>query len=253
MGLSTSQEEWRAVRQAFSQAHLELRCLRFSRILKRFNPSQPRVPAGNPDGGQWTDGGTTGGGRSRITFVSARARRGGGTRNIGGQAYETTPAQEVRLDVSAARARALTREVQRHDPNWRPTPSIYEGVEGAILANEAQALQAAARLRELQRREPARGPMEEIFQPNGQHVGVRRRSTDERTRTVTSSEFNSLLEALTPGAQIVQSPPGYRGLWYRRPDGSIFGVRRSEQNGITVDVIQNNHPDIRNGYKVHQK
>jgi hypothetical protein len=27
-----------------------------------FNPAQPRVPAGNPDGGQWTSGGSTGGG-----------------------------------------------------------------------------------------------------------------------------------------------------------------------------------------------
>ncbi|MBM6579633.1 hypothetical protein ILT44_05520 [Microvirga sp. BT689] len=251
MGLSISQErEWRAVRQALARAQFELRHLRLSLSLKRFNPSQPRVPAGHSDGGQWTDGG--GGGHPRATFVSARSR-GGGTRNIGGRNYATTPAQEVRLDVAAARARALTREVQRHDPNWRPTPSMYEGVEGAILASESQALQAAARLRELQRREPVSGPMEEIFQPNGQHVGIRHRGTDERTRTVTPSEFNNLLESLTPGSQIVQSPLGYRGFWYRRPDGSIFGVRRSERNGVTVDVIQNNHPDIRNGYKVHQK
>ena len=26
-------------------------------ILRRYHPDQPRVPAGNPDGGQWTDGG----------------------------------------------------------------------------------------------------------------------------------------------------------------------------------------------------
>jgi hypothetical protein len=189
--------------------------------------------------------------------VSARPRRGGGTRNIGGQDYAATPAQEVRLDISAARARALTREVQRHDPNWRPTPSMYasmyEGVEGAILASESHALQAAARLRELQRQEPVRGPMEEILMPSGQHVGMRYRSTDERTRTVTSSEFNSLLEALTPGSQPVPAPAGYRGFWYRRPDGSIFGVRRSEAHGITIDVIQNNHTHIPYGYKVHQE
>jgi len=140
MGLSTSQErEWRAVRQALTLAQLELRQLRLSLVLRRFNPSQPRVPAGNSDGGQWTDGGG-GGERPRATFVSARPRRGGGTRNTGGRDYATTPAQEVRLDVSAARARALTREVQRHDPNWRPTPSMYGDVEGAIRANESQAL-----------------------------------------------------------------------------------------------------------------
>jgi len=26
-------------------------------ILRKFHPDQPRVPAGNSDGGQWTDGG----------------------------------------------------------------------------------------------------------------------------------------------------------------------------------------------------
>jgi hypothetical protein len=29
--------------------------------LQKYDPNQPRVPAGNPDGGQWTDGGGTGG------------------------------------------------------------------------------------------------------------------------------------------------------------------------------------------------
>jgi hypothetical protein len=43
-------------RYAFSLAHLEIRRLRLAYALKRFNPNQPRVPAGNADGGQWTDG-----------------------------------------------------------------------------------------------------------------------------------------------------------------------------------------------------
>jgi hypothetical protein len=254
MPVSSSEDRsWMGVSNAFAVARMELRQLRIFLALRRFNPSQPRVPAGHPDGGRWT-GGSGGGDGSRVEFVSGRPRQqGGGTRVIRGRAYETTPGQEVRLDVSAARARALVREVQRHDPNWRPTPSIYEGVEGEILANEATALQATARLRELSRPEPVRGPMEEILLPNGQQVGMRYRSASDRTRTVTSSEFDSLLEALTPGSQAVQSPPGYLGDWYRRPDGSIFGVRQSEVNGITIDVIQYNYPHIPNGYKVHQK
>lgn len=237
-------------RHALAVAQLGLRSLRVSLALRRFNPAQPRVPAGHPDGGRWTDGG----GSARVERVSTRPRPGGGgTRVIRGRTYETTPAQEVRLDVSAAHARALVREVQRYEPNWRPRPSIYKGVEGEILANESAASQAAARLGELRRPEPVRGPMEEILMPNGQHVGMRYRSMDETTRTVTPLKFNELLEALTPGSQIVRSPVGYRGLWYRRPDGAIFGVRRSEDHGITIDVIQNNHPDVVNGYKVHQK
>ncbi|MEZ5842025.1 MAG: hypothetical protein R3D02_16900, partial [Hyphomicrobiales bacterium] len=30
-----------------------------SRLLKAFDPNQPRVSAGNPDGGQWTDSGAS--------------------------------------------------------------------------------------------------------------------------------------------------------------------------------------------------
>jgi hypothetical protein len=140
--------EWKAARHALAVAHLEVRRLRIALLLRRFNPSQPRVPAGNPDGGQWTSEGG-GGGEPRAEQVSLRPRRLGGTRVIQGRVYETTPSQEVRLTTSEAHARSLIREVQRHDPDWRPTPSLYEGVEGRILANESDALQAAARLRAL--------------------------------------------------------------------------------------------------------
>lgn len=34
------------------------RVMRLLRLEFRYSPDQPRVPAGNPDGGQWTDGGT---------------------------------------------------------------------------------------------------------------------------------------------------------------------------------------------------
>jgi hypothetical protein len=33
----------------------------FPALDRKFDPSQPRVPAGSPDGGQWTDGGGGGG------------------------------------------------------------------------------------------------------------------------------------------------------------------------------------------------
>ncbi|WP_245416137.1 hypothetical protein [Microvirga sp. 17 mud 1-3] len=115
---SRTQEILKA-RYALDAARLELRSLRVILALRRFNPAQARVPAGRPGGGQWTDGGS-----ARIARISARRPRSGGTRVIRGQAYETTPAQEVRLDVSSARARALVQEVQRHDPSWRPRPSI---------------------------------------------------------------------------------------------------------------------------------
>ena len=37
---------------------VEIAMRRHDRALKYgFNPNEPRVPRGNPDGGQWTDGG----------------------------------------------------------------------------------------------------------------------------------------------------------------------------------------------------
>ncbi|HEX2134967.1 MAG TPA: hypothetical protein VHG30_03555 [Microvirga sp.] len=239
-------------RSAVARAQLELRSLRLARALKRFNPSQPRVPAGHPDGGQWTDGGWGGGGTPRAEVVSLRPRPRA-TRVIGGRPYPVTPAQEARLDISAAQARALVREVQRHDPTWRPQPSLYEGVEGQIRANQSDAQQAAARLRELGRAPPEARPLAEVLLPEGRPIGVRSRGAGPDTRTVTPSEFNEMLQALSPGAEVVPSPSAYMGVWYRRPDGSIFGVRRSEEHGMTFDVIRSNSPALDNGYKVHQQ
>jgi hypothetical protein len=241
------------VRHALSGARLELETLRLAIALKRFNPSQPQAPAGNPNGGQWTGEGG-GWGTPRVEPASSRPRVGSsGTRVIRGRVHEVTPGQEARLDVSAAQARAFIRDVQQRDPSWRPRPSIYEGVEGEILANQSDALQAAARLRELGGRESAARPLNEVLSPGDRLIGSREARASISTRTVTSPEFNELLEAVSPNVQIVRSPPDYQGVWYQRTDGTIFGVRRSPQHGITLDVIQNDHPLVRGGFKVHQK
>jgi hypothetical protein len=175
-----------------------------------------------------------------------------GYRRIGGRFQEVTPGQAAGLDVSAAEARALTREVQRHDPTWRPTPSIYEGVEGQILANRSEAQHARIRLRELARELEIR-PLVDVVLPNGRMIGTRERGAGPGARTVSPDEFRALLEAVSPGAVQVPSSSRYEGQWYQRPDGSIFGVRRSEENGMTFDVIRSNHPSIESGYKVHKK
>ena len=209
------------------------------------------MPAGHPDGGQWTDGGG-GGGTPRAELVTLRPRAPA-RRVIGGRAYPVTPAQEARLDITAAQARALVREVQRHDPRWRPQPSIYEGVEGQIRANEFDAAQAAARLQQLGRREPESASLPNVLLPGGRPIGVRHRGAGDGIRTVSPAEFETMLEALSPGAQPVPTPSTYRRGWYRRPDVSIFGLRSNEEHGITFEVIRSNYPEIDNGDKVHQK
>ncbi|MBN9041225.1 MAG: hypothetical protein BGP05_06125 [Rhizobiales bacterium 62-47] len=42
-------------RSALSQARTDPASF-FPELDRKFNPNQPRVAAGNPDGGQWTDG-----------------------------------------------------------------------------------------------------------------------------------------------------------------------------------------------------
>ena len=50
---------------AIKLATLQLRLYTFADALElRYAPDQPRVPAGNPDGGQWADGGTSVGKRT---------------------------------------------------------------------------------------------------------------------------------------------------------------------------------------------
>jgi hypothetical protein len=113
------------VRYALSLAQLEIRSLRLARALKRFNASQPRVPAGHPDGGQWTGGGG-GGGTPRADLVTLRPRAPA-RRVIGGRAYPVTPAQEARLDITAAQARALVREASGTIRAGARSPAFTKG------------------------------------------------------------------------------------------------------------------------------
>jgi hypothetical protein len=106
-----------------------------------YDPNQPRVPPGNPDGGQWTSSG-----RVRLAANTPPGRR----TVTAGRFPGATPGQEAQLAAVEARTQDLIRRVQERDPGWRPTPSLYEGVNGAIRASEAEGREAEARLSELQ-------------------------------------------------------------------------------------------------------
>lgn len=133
---------------------VEIHALALSLHLKAgFRPDQPRVAAGNPDGGQWTAEGNG----SRPILVSRRGPRGSGQVRILSRWQAITPAQEARLAlaVSTGRMWEALRAVQRREPNWKPTPQVYETVEGLIRANEATAQEAM--LRALQQKLPRTG------------------------------------------------------------------------------------------------
>lgn len=152
--ISTDSTDPSAVQSSYRYAALavELRALALSLRLKAgFRPEQPRIPAGNPDGGQWVGEGA----ESRPILVSRRGPRGGGQVRILGRWQTITPAQEARLAVSAGRMQEALRAVHRREPNWKPTPQAYETVEGLIRANEVIAQEAM--LRALQLRLPRTG------------------------------------------------------------------------------------------------
>jgi len=112
------------------------------------------VAAGNPDGGQWTSSGRN---DSRVLSDAtpdndwqpgaqyAQARGRGSGRGRG----EPEPGQAARLIIAQARQHEAISRVRELDPNWKPTPSFRETVEGLIRTYEAEAQEAEAHLAEL--------------------------------------------------------------------------------------------------------
>lgn len=238
---------------------------RFFRTFKRyaeqqkagFNPSQPRVPKGNPDGGEWVrDAGKDGGGdRARSTDISAQRRIG--PRPPG------TPAQHARLDAATASAREAIARVQQLDPNWRPASMMSRDnprdMEAMIRTKEAETREAEARYIALSRAGndgsyPRRDALTvgEVFAPRGEVVG-RSSRYDRNVRIVTPAEFENIRLELMGGARRIDPSAKYDGVWYRREDGSEFGLRISHDHGLTIDVLRSDHPLIRPGFKVHQR
>ena len=141
--------------------------------LRKYSPAQPRVPAGNPDGGQWTSGSYALNDPPVIsdampdnTWIPGAQYAGGREDDetqsrIGTQWLEATPAQQARLAVAEARWQDVISQVQRLDPNWKPTPGLYETVEGQIANLEAQAEESQNRLTELSRVGIGPGPFAE--------------------------------------------------------------------------------------------
>jgi hypothetical protein len=156
-----------AIRRAqwhLDAARVELALKNLDRVWRKagFNPGQPRVPAGNPDGGQWIG---VGGGGEGLGFDDPRilsdaapddewkpGAQYASNRPPLGQFPGATPGQYARFSAAAARADSAIRQVQQVDPAWQPrvaSLSAPNSIEGAIGHAEARALVAEARLREL--------------------------------------------------------------------------------------------------------
>jgi hypothetical protein len=253
----------------------------FLRVLNRYaqqrkySPDQPRVPAGNPDGGQWTDGGGTGAGRNDSRVLSdvtpdneakpgARyaARRPSGPIGvrIGGRTFLVEGGQAVRLQEAQGRAESAIARVQGLEPNWRPTPSIDESVEGRIKTLNAEAREADARFVALSRAgnddryaTPSAQTTAEVLRPGGQLIGVRDPDVNARDARILSPEqFEAARTALMANARRIDPGAGYNGVWYEREDGTRFGLRLSADHGLTLEVIRGGYY-LPNTLKFHQR
>jgi hypothetical protein len=166
-------------------------------LIKDYNPDQPRAPSGNSDGGQWaTEEGTGASGelteqsdnRTNATPRVGQPRIARRTDSriisdvapdntwkpgaqyaannddeesesrIGRQPVEATPAQEARLAVAESRWQDAIADVRKIDSNWKPTPGLYESVEGQIANLEAQTREAENRLSEFEHYGACPGP-----------------------------------------------------------------------------------------------
>ena len=123
-------------------AQRELATLKHELALRRkaYNPNQPRVPRGNPDGGQWTRIAAAGPFLPRISIRFGRDFPG------------TTSGQLHRLGQAIARTERALEGIRQYEPNWRPSTQSFmlrEGMEGAIRHAEARAAQSEARFEQL--------------------------------------------------------------------------------------------------------
>lgn len=122
------------VRRLIAELKLDLRRLQL--WLKAYNPNQPRVPRGVPEGGEWT----------RLAGPSPSGR---GTGGIGANFPGATFGQLTRFRQAVVRTERALEGIRSYDPHWRPsvTSATQPGsIEGAIRHAEARAAQAEARL-----------------------------------------------------------------------------------------------------------
>lgn len=134
---------------------LEARTLALS-LKAGYRANQLRVPRGNPDGGQWTVGGES---VERVSGRSGRPRQNNsGQLYIAGRWQNVSQAQSMIITVSYGRLQQNLTAIRRIDPNWKPTPQLYETVPGYLRALEWNVREAQFRLFELSGHRAGPGP-----------------------------------------------------------------------------------------------
>jgi hypothetical protein len=197
--------------------------------VQKYNPDQPRVPAGSPQGGQWTgEEGSEASGRSTdgsepdsvaqpvryaaldsgtrtdATAAPAGVQYAGGAEDddsesrSSGQPFEGTPAQETRDDLALAEYRSLLAQVRRLDPTWSPSASLTDpnSIEGDIAQLRAATKEAEQHLAQLQALGFARDPNTgEVIPPTEPKTGNPR---IDSTTQVLMDTFHKVMDQIGP-------------------------------------------------------
>jgi len=188
-------------------AQRELRSLRVSVAWKRFNPNQPRVPAGNPDGGQWTsDGGSSGG--ARIIQIS-RGRRPSGssvptlTITVMGRP-ETVPVPLAMLHRQTELQYIRTiNEARRYEPSYNPPSGMYQGVRGQIQHFQYGINHANGVIARYNRDFLRPQPTSSIITSGGNYVGYNKPGSRSNIYTVTFAQFQGMQFSLGLGSWVL--------------------------------------------------
>jgi hypothetical protein len=113
----------------------------FPLLARKFRPDQPRIPAGQPGGGRWTDDwGSAPGTLSDLIKpipaatnddLAANLRKVGGGRRGGGSVGDVFPGASARqqslLDQAMARSSSALAQIRQYDPDWKPRESSLHG------------------------------------------------------------------------------------------------------------------------------
>lgn len=176
----------------------------FALYERKYRPDQLRDEIG-----RWADEGGAGkptpsaGSGSETTEFSAQSRRAP-------PSGSPTAGQAARLAVVEAQARDAIARVRELDPNWRPTPSVRETVEGQISAAQSEAREAQARLSELARvgigpgphageSIPARGPERDFTAAERREIN--RIGSETGCHTCSDRNPGTLLDNFVPDHQ----------------------------------------------------
>lgn len=190
---------------------------------------------------------------------------------INGRRIDLSPPEEIAYEVGLAARNSAVNLARQVDPTYRPPEGLYATINGMMANLNAQrddaelfALNAERvsrgfqpmtmeEMRSMYSESARNTPMDSIFLWDGNRIGSRLSGSGSAARTVDPSTFSTVVRQGTYGATPIQTPPRYDGLWFERNSTGIIGLRMSQPNGPTIEVIR---PDpfslpLINKMKVH--